>query len=87
MDFQQTTAYHAKAELVNSTPRIVNGRYVAHAKLSLVERAFLAADLHRGAQQLVACRHAGTVPARAVDLFRECSPEQAWDNSYAIPRA
>jgi hypothetical protein len=37
---------------VGSTP--ITGRYLAHNKSSIVERAYLGADLHSGARSLVA---------------------------------
>jgi hypothetical protein len=38
---------------VNTVPRLVTGQWLAHAKLTLAERAYLAGDLYTGAAQLV----------------------------------
>jgi hypothetical protein len=38
---------------VNSVPRLVMGMWLAHAKLSKAERAYLAGDLYTGAARLV----------------------------------
>ena len=38
---------------VNPDAMPVSGRYLAHCRLSLVERSFLGADLHTGVRQLV----------------------------------
>jgi hypothetical protein len=38
---------------VNMVPRLVTGQWLAHAKLTLAERAYLAGDLYTGAAQLV----------------------------------
>jgi hypothetical protein len=39
---------------VNASPRLITGQWLAHAKLTLAERAYLAADLFSGVAQLVA---------------------------------
>ena len=44
--------YSAASALVNPV-RLVTGQWCAHAKLSLAERAYLAADLHVGKAQLI----------------------------------
>ena len=55
-----TLAYRSDLGPVNATPTIVRvpsmpvtGRYLAHSKLSSVERAFLASDLVSGDKRLV----------------------------------
>ena len=47
--------YSLKNELLNGVvlPRAVTGQYIARAQLSLVERAYAAADLHKGNVLLV----------------------------------
>jgi hypothetical protein len=45
--------YHLPEDLVKVVVP-VSGRYLAHNRLNAIERAFLAADLHEGAAELVA---------------------------------
>jgi hypothetical protein len=47
--------YGLKAGLINSValPRAVTGQYIAHARLTLVERAYEAADMHDGISRLI----------------------------------
>jgi hypothetical protein len=45
--------YSAKFALLNPVAWFLTGQWLAHAKLSLVERAYLAADLHVGKALLV----------------------------------
>jgi len=45
--------YHLPDDAVNVTAIPITGRHLAHARSSPIERAFLAADLHSGAKQLV----------------------------------
>jgi hypothetical protein len=45
-------AYHLQTNGVNSTPSL-SGRYLAHNRIDLIARAFIAADLVSGAKCLV----------------------------------
>jgi hypothetical protein len=45
--------YGPGRDSVNGSPCFVTGQWIAHAKLSLHERAYLAADLHTGVSLLV----------------------------------
>lgn len=49
----KTPEYRMSPELVNGFGRPVTGSFLAHAKLSKVEAAYLAADLYRGTRFVV----------------------------------